>query len=162
MPTNCLSSIKENSPKRLVIDVRQNRGGDFTRVRGRLLPGLKQNSWLLKPGALFIITGRATQSAAVVNTIDFRKEMKALVVGEPTGGRPNGYSEDSEFKLPNSHFVVRYSTRYYKFQDQDAPAVMPDKLIEPDWQSYQSGTRPGHGMDSGATVAEISARNKSQ
>jgi len=137
-----LSSIKEHSPRRLVIDVRQNRGGDFTKVRSRLMPGLKQNASLRKPGALFIITGRATQSAAVVNTIDFRKEMNAIVVGEPTGGRPNGYSEDSEFKLPNSHFVVRYSTRYYKFQDQDAPAVMPDKLIEPDWQSYKAGRDP--------------------
>jgi hypothetical protein len=134
-----LASIKENSPKRLVIDVRQNRGGDFTKVRKRLMPGLKQNSLLRKPGGLFIITGRSTQSAAVVNTIDFRKEMNAIVVGEPTGGRPNGYSEHGEFKLPNSHLVVSYSWKYYKFQDQDTPAVMPDKLIEPDWQTYKAG-----------------------
>lgn len=137
-----LASIKENSPRRLVIDVRQNRGGDFTKVRKRLMPGLKQNSSLRKPGALFIITGRATQSAAVVNTIDFRKEMNAIIVGEPTGGRPNGYSEHGEFTLPNSHLVVSYSSRYYKFQDQDTPAVMPDKLIEPDWQSYKAGRDP--------------------
>jgi len=137
-----LASIKESSPKRLVVDVRQNRGGDFTKVRKRLLPGLKQNSFLRKPGALFIITGRSTQSAAIVNTIDFRKEMNAIVVGEPTGGRPNGYSEHGEFNLPNSHLVVSYSSRYYKFQDQDTPAVMPDKLIEPDWQSYKAGRDP--------------------
>jgi hypothetical protein len=137
-----LSSIKEHSPRRLVIDVRQNRGGDFTKVRKRLIPGLKQIASLRKPGALFIITGRATQSAAVVNTIDFRKEMNAIVVGEPTGGRPNGYSEHGEFRLPNSHLIVGYSSRYYKFQDQDTPAVMPDKLIEPDWQSYKAGRDP--------------------
>ena len=137
-----LASIKEHSPKRLVIDVRQNRGGDFTKVRKRLMPGLKQNSLLRKPGGLFIITGRATQSAAVVNTVDFRKEMNAVVVGEPTGGRPNGYSEHGDFKLPNSHLVVSYSWKYYKFQDQDTPAVMPDKLIEPDWQAYRAGRDP--------------------
>ncbi len=137
-----LASIKENSPKRLVIDVRQNRGGDFTKVRKRLLPGLKENSLLRKPGGLFVITGRSTQSAAMVNTIDFRKEMNAIVVGEPTGGRPNGYSERGEFKLPNSNFVVSYSWKYYKFQDQDTPAVMPDKLIEPDWQNYKAGRDP--------------------
>jgi hypothetical protein len=137
-----LASIKENSPKRLVIDVRQNRGGDFTKVRKQLMPGLKQNALLRKPGGLFIITGRATASAAVVNTIDFRKEMNAIVVGEPTGGRPNGYSEHGEFKLPNSQLVVSYSSRYYKFQDQDTPAVMPDKLIEPDWQTYKAGRDP--------------------
>lgn len=137
-----LSFISEHSPRRLVIDMRQNRGGDFTKVRGRLLPGLKTNPLLRKPGSLFIVTGRATQSAAVVNTIDFRKEMSAIVVGEPTGGRPNGYSEHGDFKLPNSHLVVSYSSRYYKFQDQDTPAVMPDKLIEPTWDTYRVGRDP--------------------
>jgi hypothetical protein len=137
-----LTAIKQYSPKRLVIDVRQNRGGDFTKVRKLLLPGLKQNPWFRKPGSLFIITGRATQSAAVVNTIDFRKEMNAMVVGEPTGGRPNGYSEHGDFKLPNSGLVVSYSSRYYKFQDQDTPAVVPDKLIEPMWDAYRAGHDP--------------------
>lgn len=137
-----LSLISQHPPKRLVIDVRQNRGGDFTKVRGQLLPGLKRNPLFRKPGSLFIITGRATQSAAVVNAIDFRKEMNAVVVGEPTGGRPNGYSEHGDFRLPNSHLLISYSSRYYKFQDQDSPAVMPDKLIEPAWDAYRAGRDP--------------------
>jgi hypothetical protein len=137
-----LAFIKQHPENRLVIDIRQNRGGDFTKVRKQLLPGLKQNSWWRKPGSLFIVTGRATQSAAVVNAIDFRKELKATVVGEPTGGRPNGYSEHGDFKLPNSQLVVSYSSRYYKFQDQDTTAVMPDKLIEPVWDAYRAGRDP--------------------
>jgi hypothetical protein len=137
-----LSLIKQNSPKRLVIDVRQNRGGDFTKVRDSLLPGLKAAGNLRTPGSFYVITGRSTQSAAVVNAIDFRKELGAILVGEPTGGRPNGYSEAREFKLPNSKLTVGYSIRYYKFQDSDSPAVMPDKLIEPDWKSYKSGRDP--------------------
>jgi len=56
--------------------------------------------------------------------------------------RPNGYSEARDFKLPNSKLTVGYSIRYYKFQDTDSPAVMPDKLIEPDWKSYKSGHDP--------------------
>ena len=137
-----LSLIKQQSPKRLVIDVRQNRGGDFTKVRGSLLPGLKSAGNFRTPGSFYVITGRSTQSAAVVNAIDFRKDLGAILVGEPTGGRPNGYSEHGEFKLPNSKLTVSYSTRYYKFQDTDTPAVMPDKLIEPDWKSYKSGRDP--------------------
>jgi len=137
-----LSLIKQNSPKRLVIDVRQNKGGDFTKVRNSLLPGLKAARNLRTPGGFYVITGRSTQSAAVVNAIDFRKKLSAILVGEPTGGRPNGYSEHGEFKLPNSKLTVSYSSRYYKFQDTDAPAVMPDKIIEPDWKSYKSGHDP--------------------
>ena len=137
-----LNFVNGHPIKRLVIDVRQNRGGDFTKVRGQLLPGLKQVTVLRQPGAFFVITGRATQSAAVVNALDFRKEMKAILVGEPTGGRPNGYSEHGEFKLPNSGLTVSYSSRYYKFQDEDTPAVMPDKVIEPAWEAYQAGRDP--------------------
>jgi hypothetical protein len=63
-------------------------------------------------------------------------------VGEPTGGRPNGYSEHGEFTLSNSKLVVNYSSRYYKFQDKDTPAVMPDKIIEPRWDAYRAGEDP--------------------
>ena len=45
--------------------------------------------------------------------------------------------------LPNSRLQVSYSTRYYKLQDQDTPGLMPDKLIEPSWETYPSGRDPG-------------------
>jgi hypothetical protein len=133
-----LKLIDTSQPKRLVIDVRQNTGGDFNKGR-YLLAGLKKRDAFRNHGSVYIITGRATQSAAMVNAIDFRKELNAVLVGEPTGGRPNSYSENDEFRLPNSNLEVSYSTRYYKFQDTDTAAVMPDKLIEPSWESYPSG-----------------------
>jgi hypothetical protein len=76
------------------------------------------------------------------NAIELRKELKATLVGEPTGSRPNGYSENDEMSLPNSHLQLSYSTRYYKLQDQDTPSVMPDKLIEPSWEMYPQGWDP--------------------
>src|SRR6185503_10574603 len=103
---------------------------------------LKKHGSFHNRGSVYVITGHATQSAAMVNAIDFRKELNAILIGEPTGGRPNGYSENDAFRLRNSNLEVSYSTRYYKFQDTDAAAVMPDKLIEPDWESYPSGRDP--------------------
>ena len=133
-----LKSVDASPPKRLVIDLRQNTGGDFNKGR-YLLSGLKKRDAFRARGSVYVITGRATQSAAMVNALDFRKELNAVLVGEPTGGRPNSYSENDEFRLPNSNLEVSYSTRYYKFQDTDTPAVMPDKVIEPSWESYPSG-----------------------
>lgn len=133
-----LKSVDASPPKRLVIDVRQNTGGDFNKGR-YLLSGLKKRDAFRNRGSVYVITGRATQSAAMVNALDFRKELNAILIGEPTGGRPNSYSENDEFRLPNSNLEVSYSTRYYKFQDTDTPAVMPDKIIEPSWESYPSG-----------------------
>lgn len=77
----------------------------------------------------------------MVNAIDFRKETNAILVGEPIGERPNSYSENDEMTLPNSRLVVSYSTRYYKFvdEDEDVPAVMPDVMIEPSWSDFRAG-----------------------
>lgn len=131
--------IDGNPTKRLIIDMRQNGGGDFTKVRELLMPALKQRAQLLRSGALYVVTGRATFSAAMVNAVDFRKELNAILVGEPTGARPNSYSENRSLILPNSHLIVFYSIRYYKFSEQDLPAVMPDKRIDPTWADHQSG-----------------------
>ena len=131
--------IDSSQAKRLVIDVRQSNGGDFFKFRSHILKELKNRSQFLQPNSLFLIIGRGTISAAMVSAIDMRSEMKAILVGEPSGSKPNSYSENDEFTLPNSRLEVSYSTRYYKLQDKDTPSLMPDKLIEPAWELYTAG-----------------------
>jgi hypothetical protein len=133
------TQVDSSSPKRLVIDLRQSNGGDFIKFQTHLLKELKRRPAFHKPGSLFVIIGRGTISAAMVNAIELRKEVNAMLVGEPTGSKPNNYSENQELTLPNSHLEVSYSTRYYKLQDQDSQSLMPDKLIEPSWELYTAG-----------------------
>ena len=137
-----LDFIDRNQAKRLVIDIRQNTGGDFTKVRRQLVPELRRRPALARRGGLYIITGRRTFSAAMVNAIDFRREVNAILVGEPPGARPNGYQENDEMRLPNSRLEVSYSTRLYRFQEGDATAVMPDRQIEITWEAYRAGRDP--------------------
>lgn len=134
--------IDSHPVKRLVVDMRQNGGGDFTRGRDFIVPEVKKRAAINRRGHLFVVTGRWTFSAGMTNATDFRNETSAILVGEPTGQRPNGYSESRDFMLPNSHLPVWVSTRVYKFQEQDTPAVMPDHRIDPDWASYQAGRDP--------------------
>ncbi len=134
--------IDRNPVKRLVVDMRQNGGGDFTRGREYIIPGIKQREAINRRGHLFVVTGRWTYSAGMTNATDFRKETNAILVGEPTGGRPNGYQENREFRLPNSHLNVWVSTQFYEFQKTETPAVMPDQRIDPDWASYLRGRDP--------------------
>lgn len=136
-----LKQVDATKPKRLVLDVRQNEGGDLKKGR-YLLAGLKKRNLFTTRGSVYVIIGRATASAAMANAIDFRNELSAILVGEPTGGKPNSYSENEFFFLPNSRLKISYSTKYHKFQEADTPAVMPDKLIEPTWESYQAGRDP--------------------
>ena len=137
-----LQFIAANPAQRLVIDMRQNDGGDFLKGRKHLIRPVKELGDLNQKGRLFVIIGRRTFSAAMVNAIDFRKETNALLVGEPAGERPNSYSENDEMTLPNSRLVVSYSTEYYKFLDEDVPAVTPDKRIDPNWEDYKAGRDP--------------------
>ena len=65
-------------PKRLVIDLRQNGGGDFFEGRKHLVNPVKSRPALNQKGRLFVIIGRRTFSAAMVNAIDFRKETNAI------------------------------------------------------------------------------------
>jgi hypothetical protein len=134
--------VDANPTSRLVIDMRQNGGGDFFEGRKHLIQAMKGRPNINRKGHLFVIVGRRTFSAALANAIDFRKDTNAILVGEPIGERPNSYSENDEMTLPNSRLIVSYSTRYYKFLDEDAPAVIPDKRIDPTWTDFKAGRDP--------------------
>lgn len=134
--------LDSSGARRVVIDLRRNGGGDYTRGRRLLLPALKGRPALNHEGGVYVITGPATFSAAMVNALDLRQQLNATLVGEPTGGRPNSYAEHGSFLLPNSGLLVAYSLRHYRFGADSATAVEPDRLIEPTWQDFTSGRDP--------------------
>jgi len=134
--------LDKNPVKKLVFDFRLNGGGDFTRGRDFFIEKLKQRKNLTEKGKLFAIVGRWTFSAGMSNAADFVNNFGAILVGEPTGQKPNGYSESRTFRLPNSHLEFSVSIDFYKFAEKDTAGLMPDKLIEPDWNSFQAGRDP--------------------
>ena len=130
--------LDASESQRLVIDLRRNGGGDFTLFRNVLLPVLEGRRAL----GVYALIGPGTFSAAMVNALDLRNELNATLVGEPTGARPNSYSEHGDFLLPNSGLRVSYSTRHYRFGADSAEAVDPDQRIEPEWEDFRSGRDP--------------------
>ena len=131
--------VDSTKASRLIVDLRFNGGGDFKKGRRLLISPIQSHPLINQKGNLFVITGRRTFSAAMVNSIDFKKMTNAIIIGEPPGERPNSYSENDEMKLPNSKLVISYSTEYYKFLDEDVAAFEPDVLIDPDWESHKNG-----------------------
>jgi C-terminal processing protease CtpA/Prc len=134
--------LDESHARRLVIDVRRNQGGDLDRFRRLILPVVKSRSAINRKGGLFVITGPGTFSAATINALDLRNEANAILVGSPTGMRPNHYGEHAEFRLPHSAFRVSYSTQYYRFGADTDSAVVPDQQIEPTWTDFRDGRDP--------------------
>jgi hypothetical protein len=131
------SFVDQHPVRKIVIDLRQNGGGDFHVGRKYLVDELARRTKL----RAYVITGARTFSAALKNAIDFREVARATLVGETIGERPNSYSENDEFTLPHSRMEVSYSTKYYKFLPHEG-LVTPDKEIDPTWEDWVAGRDP--------------------
>jgi hypothetical protein len=137
-----LKLVAERRPEKLVIDVRQNGGGDYIEGLRHLVHPIKKLPDVNRKGHLFVLIGPNTFSAAMSNSAHFRFQTEALLVGQPIGEKPNSYQEGRQMTLPNSHLVVRYSVRFYKFVESGENVIRPDQEIVPTWADYKSGKDP--------------------
>ncbi len=129
-------------PFRVVIDLRNNGGGNSA-IAMPLIGALRENKAVNRRGRLFVLIGARTQSSAMMNALQLRNGTEAILVGEPTGGRPNSYGEMRELKLPRSGLTVWYSTKYFRqVRGEDPPSVMPDELVEPTAAEFFTGKDP--------------------
>lgn len=127
---NIITFIENNNVKKLVVDFRNNNGGD-SRLLEKFIQYIEQNKTINQKGNLFVVIGRETFSSALLNAFFFKSKTKAILIGEPTGGKPNCYGEIEKFNLPNSKFIITYSTEYYKLiEDDDIKSLYPDIHIE--------------------------------
>ncbi len=97
----------------LVLDLRYNGGGD-TFTNPPLIEGIMRSEKLQKPGSLFVIIGRDTFSAAQNTTSELERRTKAILVGEPTGSRPNFIGESLRIPLPYSGWVLGVSDLWWQ------------------------------------------------
>ncbi|WP_299587415.1 S41 family peptidase [uncultured Microbulbifer sp.] len=130
--------LKKNAIKNLIVDFRDNGGGDFFVGLTLAWKLVLVDSIDWDHGVYTLIGGR-TFSASMSNAAQYRQILNAKLVGEPTGGNPVGYQDMDQFSLPNSDWVITYSKRNYRFQETYTEGVQPDVLIKQDWQSYKKG-----------------------
>lgn len=125
-----LEYIERNDVEKLVIDLRNNHGGNST-ILDPFIRDLKNQNKINSKGSLFVIIGRDTFSSALLNAYSLKNKTNAILVGEPSGGKPNCYGEVKRFTLKNSGLVIGYSTKFYEIiQDNDQPSLFPHVSIE--------------------------------
>ena len=134
--------IKQRQPDKVVIDMRLNGGGDYKVGFKYLVHPLCKLPDTNREGHLFVLIGPNTFSAAMSNSAHFRYQTNAILVGQQIGEKPNSYQEAREMKLPNSHWTVRYSVKFYQFVETAENVIRPDHEIIPSWEDYRSGRDP--------------------
>lgn len=137
-----LNFIKTNSIEKLVIDMRNNNGGNST-LLDPFIGELEKCDQINQTGKLFVIIGRDTFSSALLNAFSLKNNTNAILVGEPSGGKPNCYGEVQRFTLKESGFTISYSTKYYELIDDDSIlSLFPDIEKELSIQSYIDNIDP--------------------
>jgi hypothetical protein len=98
--------------RRVVVDVRLNGGGDNT-TYGSLMD-LFASKQLSKRGRLYLLTGRATFSAAANFAAEMDRDTRAIIMGEPTGGGVETYGDTFPLALPTAGWTVHIGARYHE------------------------------------------------
>ena len=137
-----LALVARTRPDKLVIDMRQNGGGDYTLGLRYLVEPISRMSHLNRRGHLFVAIGTNTFSAGMANAAQFHTQTAAILVGQMIGEKPNSFQEAREMRLPNSHLRVRYSTQYYHFVGRSPNVIQPDHELVPTWADYRLGRDP--------------------
>ena len=110
---NLNSFIKSKEVNRLILDLRNNFGGDNT-YSLPIANLIIKNPNLNKIGSFYTLIGRKTFSAAQDLTNDLRKWTNVIFVGEPTGASPNSYGDSRKTQLSNSNLTANISTIYWR------------------------------------------------
>ncbi len=118
-------AAKKKRLRALIVDLRNNPGGDNTTYRV-LLDTLTQVS---RSKRIVVLLSRTTFSAAENFAADLERTARPVFVGEPSGGSPNLYGDASATVLPASGLTLHVAQIYWELSTPDDPRVTIDPQI---------------------------------
>lgn len=170
-----LRVLDEHPVDRVALDIRRNSGGEGG-LNTEVVKMLVRRAELERPGALLVIIGRRTFSAAQLLAHELDRWTGATFVGEPTGSSPQFWGDHQFTELANSGIDVSASPTWWqpggpydqreflppllafepRFEDYvaDRDPVM-DAIL--DWENQELGLGNGvtHALASGDTAAAV-------
>jgi hypothetical protein len=137
------SEIANRKPKKLVLDLRLNRGGDGTLIPP-VVRAIIQSEGIDRKGHFFAVIGPATFSAAQMLVDALEKYTNVTFIGEPSGSKGNAYGDSRKIALPNSGLTVRASVYYWQeWHPQDRrEATIPEIPAVLTFDAYRANLDP--------------------
>lgn len=134
------AAIATNAPERMVLDLRENEGGEAYWNKYVFLAMIKAIA-VDVPGKLFVLIGRQTFSAGSLLAIDLERYSTGIFIGEPTGGALHNFGNHDHIELPNSHLGVMIATRYYQNTPfgTETTWIAPAISVDPTQADYEAG-----------------------
>jgi hypothetical protein len=138
-----MAEVDHRKPRRLIVDLRFNVGGDGSKVPGLIGEFVKRKDappWR----ELYVLTGRRTFSAGVMALDAFRINTDATFVGEPAGAGLNSYGDAGSFTFPHTGMHMDMSTLRHELTrstdiDPYTPVDVPAAFTSAD---YAAGRDP--------------------
>ena len=136
--------LDANGVDRLILDLRQNPGGDNT-TYGPLFSLVREFA-ADHPGRVIVLIDRVTFSAAANLATEIEQRTDAVFIGEPMGGGLNFWDDVRFVHLDALPVPMRVgvSTRYWQFADPDDPrlTIEPDVSVPVTADDYFAGRDP--------------------
>ncbi|MDO6432566.1 S41 family peptidase [Flavitalea sp. BT771] len=158
------TQINRHQIRSLVLDLRDNQGGDFPPGR-MLLSFLALHSCrflldgkearIIQPranrfkGKLFVLMNGGSFSNTAIVCACLKRDRRALFIGEETGGNPHVISGDPvELILPRTKIKIEISTTTYRITagSNDGHGVMPDYPVHPKIAEILAGKDPAKAL----------------
>lgn len=135
------AAIDKERPERLVVDLRNNGGGDSSLFTYRFMPRLR-SSYLKEKGRLLALVGPRVLSSGIFAANELR-QAGAIFVGESTGEGPTHYGYIGYFALPRSGLAIMHATHLWTLVPGDDSREMEvDLRVGKDMPALMAGRDP--------------------
>ena len=136
--------LTRRSARSLILELRHNNGGD-TDLVFKFLRGIDRYAPLQEDGAIIALIGPRSFSATMAMAGRLERDMNALFVGWPTGGRPSVWGTERPFTLPYSGITGTIPVMWHQDGmggNDIRPWIPPDIAIWPTREDILRGHDP--------------------
>lgn len=128
---------------KFILDIRMNGGGN-NYLNKPVITGVIASKKINRKGHFFVITGKATFSAAQNLTNELEKYTEVIFAGEPTSENVNFYGDTKTEVLPNSGLNVNLSWLWWQNHDprDKRKWTAPELAVDMSFDDYKNGRDP--------------------